>query len=412
MSTSIGSLNVAVDLDTSKLDAGLKQTERKMKAAGKQLDKEYASMAGKSFGFSEFAGGGGARRGYGRMAGGRDREGGGGLVGGIGGALARRALGGAVGGEGIANSIMGASGRLLGTAAGATAASVTGAAFGSKLIAGWANESKRLDDAALSVQRYGKALDGIIPTFSKIKDFAKDGAISALGQFTQLGELMAGGSREVSVFNQAARGAAEGDARLAAFKALNDPARLGRTRSAIADFQRNQAFDAASPKGQQTILRGEIEALKTKEAKAKTDGRIADSLDAQLTRLQKEAELQKSITEFTAKQKENADAITRAAAERRDAEDAAKRMRFEEFSNQFDADFRDIEKGIYTDRLSRVRGQMSSLRNPFESGGVSGFGSASAAGLQYVQAGNQMLSRILEVMKSVEANTEEALNRA
>lgn len=403
MSTQIGELSVVVSLDTKKLDADGAVMVRKLKAQSKQLDKEYAAMAGNAFGFSDFKGGGRGRR-----------AGGGGsyatmMGGGAGGPAEKLAR--TFGGQTLGRLVGGGGEALAGLGPGAIfAAGVAGMAKLQMAVVGFAKESGKLDPATLSVINYGKALTGI---GESVAGAAKSLAVEALGTLTRFGELIGSGFSlsKLTAGENSDAAAAGAEQRLAAFKAINDPARLGKSRAAIADFTRNQAFDAASPKGQQTILRGEIAALKTKEDQAKAEGRIADSLDMKLERLRKEAELQKNIADFTEKQRKNAEDITRQAAERRDAEDATRRKRFEEFSNQFDADFKAIEQGIYTKRLDDVRSRMGSMRNPFESGGASGFGSASAAGLQFVQAGNQIMNRMLEVLKAIEGNTEESLAR-
>jgi len=406
MSTSIGELSVGVALDTKKLDAGLKGMERKIKGQAKQLDAEYRKMAGAgAFGYSETVGGTRPTRG---------RSGGGASYGGMAGGGAMnpaQKLARTFGGQTLGRLVGGGGEALAGLGPGAiAAAAAVGMVKLQMAIVGFAKDSKKLDPATLSVISYGKALTDI---GTGVKNAAKGFAVEALGTLTRFGELIGSG------FSMSALTAAEGSERAAAgqeqklanLKAVNDPARLAKSRSAIADFQRDQAFGAASPKQQQAMLRGEIAALQTKEAQAKTEGRLADSLDIRLDRLRKEAELQKNITDFTAKQKDNADAITRARAERMDAEDEAERKRAQESRETLDAVLRATEGDMLQSGLDRVRDRLGSVRNPFESRGNGDFGSASASTANLAMEGNRLLAEMTRILRSVEANTEDALAR-
>jgi hypothetical protein len=177
----------------------------------------------------------------------------------------------------------------------------------------------------------------------------------------------------------------------------------------LREFQRDQQFSNSSAKQQQNMLRAEIAALETKEKAAREAGKILDAEEMRFERAQKTAALEKNIADSTAKQRENQDAITRASAARRDEEDAARREREAASRAELDDIFASTESALAADSLGRTRDLIGSQRNPFESGGVSGFGSASAAGAQFVQEGNRLLAEQLRALKRQEDLLEDIL---
>lgn len=402
--TSIGELSVGVTLDTSKMEAGLKGMDRKIKAQAKQLDKEYAKMSGaNAFGFGGGAGGG--RRGRSASAY-REMAGGGGGGGGAGGRIARtfggQALGRVLGGGGEA--LMG-----LGPAAGIAA----GVAVMGRLqmsVVNFAKESGKLDNSTLAVLRYGEALNSV---GTGVKNFAMSLAVEALGTINQLGELIASGFNfaalaEANASERAARGQEQ---RRDALFARNDPAKVAAARASITQFSRDQTFGAASPKQQQAILRGEITQLAAKEKQARAARNILEAETLRLERLRKEAELQKNVADFTAKQRENDEAITRARLERIDADRQAEAARVQESRDTLDAVLRATEGDMLGAQLDRVRDQIGGARNPFESRSTGDFGSASTSTANFAAEGNRLLSEMIRILRSVESNTEDALAR-
>jgi hypothetical protein len=410
MSTSIGDLSVGVTLDLS----GMEQGARKAKAQLKQLDAEYAKIGRKAgtFGSSDFGTGfGRSGRGRGGFGGGGGTGGFGGGAGGAGAQLARslggQALGRVVGGGGEA--LM-----RLGPAAGIAA----GVAMMGRLqlaVVNFAKESGKLDDSTLAVMRYGEALSGI---GKGIKEAAMGFAVEALGTLNRFGEIVGSGFdfAAVNAANSAHRGAVQAQQQTARTVALNGGGTmadvLARRRASderLREFQRDQQFSNSSAKQQQNMLRAEIAALETKEKAAREAGKILDAEEMRFERAQKTAALEKNIADSTAKQRENQDAITRASAARRDEEDAARREREAASRAELDDIFASTESALAADSLGRTRDLIGSQRNPFESGGVSGFGSASAAGAQFVQEGNRLLAEQLRALKRQEDLLEDIL---
>lgn len=390
MSTTVGSLNVDVTLELARLEAGFKELQGKTAKNMTQLKRQFRAAsadADKSLGG---IGKGGAGRG---------------AIGKIGGKLAGDALGNLTG-------LGGRGGDML-AGAGATGGVLAGLALVFKFqsaVAGWAKESGRVDDAALSVMRYGESLTAV---GKGAVDAGKSLSVNLLGALNELGEFAGSGfdAKAVNDANNSERAAVLQEQALAKLRKENDPAKLAQTRSSITSFQRDQRFAGASPKEQQDILRNEIAALNIQEAKARSSKQILEAETIRLDRLKKEAELQKNVAESTEAQRKNYEAIELAKNARLDAQDDEKRKATEAFNKKFDDDFRDIENSIYKERLDRVQKRAGSLRNPFEAGGVNGFGTASNGSIIAVQEGNRLLAESLRILKTIEENTEDALNR-
>jgi hypothetical protein len=302
-------------------------------------------------------------------------KGGGGLLGNIGGKLAGRALGRTLGvGDELASTALRGAGSFIGGTAGTAISGAAGAISGTKLITGWAQESGRIDDAALAAMRYGDAINKIVPSLSQVFGFVKDIAITGMGAANTMGELVASrfNTEEVNAYSDAMRGAIEQEAALAKLRADNDPAKLRAVRGAITGFQRDQRFAGASPKGQQGILSDEIALLKTKEDAARSNKKILDAETLKLERIQKEAELAKSIADLTDEQRRNEEAITLSRLKRMDRAD-------EEARNEEAKKFSDAQKlkvnGL-TDQLKKLGSNAPDSRNPFSRPVVNGFGSA------------------------------------
>jgi hypothetical protein len=405
--TSIGELSVGVTLDTSKMEAGLKGMERKVKAQTKQLDKEYERMAGGAFGFSGAAGGSrrGGRSNYREMAGGA----GGGAAQRLARTFGGAALGRVVGGGGEA--LMG-----LGPAAGIAA----GVAMMGKLqlsVVNFAKESGKLDNSTLAVIRYGEALSGV---GKGVKNVAMGLAVEALGTVNQLGELIGSGFdfASLAASNASDRAAQQAAQRTARTVALNGGGTmadvLARRRASderLGQFSRDQTFAGAAPKQQQNMLRAEIDALKAKEKTARAAGKILEAEDLRFARLQKVAQLEKNIADFTEAQRQNNDAITRARLERIDADRQAEAERVRESRETLDAVLRATERDVLSSQLDRVRDRIGGARNPFEARSTSDFGSASASTANFAAEGNRLLNEMVRILRAVESNTEDALAR-
>jgi len=390
--TSIGELSVGVTLDTSEMEAGLKGMDRKLKGQLKQLDKEYEKLAESSMGFGGGYGTGYGRSGKAREAFYRSLAGGGG---GAGEKLARtfggQALGRVLGGGGEA--VMG-----LGPAAGIAA----GVAIMVKLqlaVANFAKESGKLDGSTRAVIRYGETLNSIGAT---AKRAAGEMAVGFLGALNRVGEIVGSGFnfRDVADAEDSDRAAAQAVARLAKFREVNDPAKLAAVRSSISQFARDQAFSKESPKGQQSILREEIAALKAKEETARAAGKILEAEEVRLARLQKVAQLEKSIADFRDAARARGEALDMARLARLDAADAQKRETAKA------ADRVETEN-----KLDSIRDRIGGARNPFEARSTGDFGSASAATANFAAEGNRLLSEMVRILRAVESNTEDALAR-
>lgn len=398
MSASIGSLNVDVTLELARMDAQFRELQQKTARNMTQLKRQFKAASAD------------ADKSLGRIgAGGAGRA----LIG----DLARRGLGKATGlGEGMAGTLMRGAGSLMGGSAGAAlgaASAPVSALTLSKTIAGWANESGRLDDAALSVMRYGESLNKLVPSFRELGKLAKDGAISALGVFTQAGEFIGSGfdANLVNGVGDSTRAAAAAEARLAEFRRVNDPAKLGAVRGQIAAFARDQRFGAAGPKEQMRILSGEIDQLRVIESKARESKEILKAEETRLEIMRKTAELQRIETEFSDAQRENEEKIKQFKAERLADERAARIAADADSRATLDAVLRGTESDLFTQQAARLNARAGSLRNPFAAGtGVSGFGDPSgnaASAAQLTARTNALLEQAVRELRQL-AETAEA----
>jgi hypothetical protein len=299
--TSIGDLSVGVTLNTDKLDAGFREMSRKVKAQAKQLDKEYAAMAGgKSFGYGGGFGtgyGGASRRGAGRgrNAGGNFSLGGDG-GGGLGGVLARQALGRITGmGEGLTGNLLRSAGPVAG------AVGFAGAAFGAVNFARNASlETKRMDESALAAKRWAESLGELGFSLKVVREKTADFAVSLAGDFARFSEFAGSGFSwdDSRAFDAAARGAAQQQSRRDAmakaqgFDSWADYSKaVSAQRERILDFTRNDRFSQTDDQGRARILAKEIETLAAKEKQARAEKRILDAETMRLDRLAKIAEL-------------------------------------------------------------------------------------------------------------------------
>ena len=238
-------------------------------------------------------------------------------------------------------------------------------------------------------------------------------AVEAMGTLNRFGEWIGSGfdMGAVNSANAGERAAIQQERARDKLYAENDPKQVAAIRESIRQFQRDDRFNSASPKEQQSMLRDEIASLATQEKKARAEKKIGEAEALKLERLKKEAELRKNIESFTAKQRENAEAIERASLARQDEEEEAERKKAEQLRSELDDIFAATERALATDGLARASSLASSQRNPFESSGVSGFGSASAAGAQFVQEGNRLLAEQLRALKRQEELLEDILAR-
>lgn len=393
MSTSIGQLSVGVSLDL----APMEKDAKKMKAQLKQLDKEYAKsgFGGGGFGSSGFGGG------YGKSA--RARMGGGGFGGGAGagdlGSSGAGKLAKQFGGQTLGRLVGGGGEALMGLGPGAALVAGTAAIFKLQMaVANFAKESGKLDDASLSVIRYGEALTGI---GKGVKEAAMGFAVEALGTLTRFGEFVGSGfdMGAVNAANAGERDARQQEQRRDALFAANDPKQVAAVRERIKNFQRETAFNNASAKQQQDILRGEISALAAKEKQARESRRILDAETLREERLRKEEELRKNIEAHTAKQRENEEAITRSRQDRQQADkDEAKKRADESWQRTLDA-LSGATIDVAQQSLQRVRSQQSAIVNPFSGGAVSGFGTAAAGGSEAQRDGNRILALQLRALE-------------
>ena len=179
----------------------------------------------------------------------------------------------------------------------------------------------------------------------------------------------------------------------------------------LRQFSRDQTFAGAAPKQQQNMLRSEIAALKAKEETARAAGKILEAEDLRFERLQKVAQLEKNIADFTEAQRQNNDAITRARLERIDADRQAEAERVRESRETLDAVLRATERDVLSAQLDRVRDRIGGARSPFEARSTGDFGSASASTANFAAEGNRLLNEMVRILRAVESNTEDALGR-
>lgn len=400
MTASIGQLSVGVSLDL----APMEKDAKKMRAQLKQLDKEQQRLSsGRGpFGQSGFGSG------YGRSP--------------RAGAVGRRSIdqamnpfagpgaGGLIrsfGGQAIGRSLAGG-GALAGAgSAGGVAAGVALVFTMQKAVANFAKESGKLDDATISVRNYGDALADI---GKKVKDTAMGFAVEGLGIFTQIGNFIGSDfSREkMWAANDSDRAALTAEQRTADLVALNGG---GTTAEAIArrqeisrrikDFQRDQRFNASSPKQQQSILADEIKSLKVQEDKARVARKFIEADTLRLDRLKKEAELEKNIVDFKQAQAENEEAIAAFKKKQKDDKEKADAAAEAESRKTLEEVFRATDAAAALVGIDRIREQAGRLINPFGGSSVVGFGSAvTPSGNQ--QGMDRILAEQLRVMKRSE----------
>jgi hypothetical protein len=380
MSTSIASLGVDVTLELSKMDAQFRELQTKTSKSMAQLKGQFRAASRDANGSLGSIGKGG----------------GGGAFGKIGSKLAGDAAGNLAGIGGRGGDIIAGAGP-----AGAVAAGVALVLKFHTAVANWAKESGNVDDATISVMRYGESLTAI---GKGALEMGKEISIGVLGALNQVGEFIGSGFNRdaVAEANESERAALEQEAKLADLRKKNNPEKLAAIRAQITQFQRDQKFAAGSPKDRQNMLTDEIGGLKTKEAAARADRRFLDADTIKLERMKKEADLAKIITDQSEEQRKNAEAITLSAMKRKDAADEETKRELDKQTKQT----KQTAKDALDETLKQTRDRMSSLHNPFQGAGVTGFGSASSGGTQALQEGNKLQAQMLKALQAMEQNTE------
>lgn len=384
MSTSIGELSVGVSLDLKKMDAGFAELDRKTKAQIKQLDAEYAKMGQGGFGFSGGAGGGGA----------------GSRGGGSSGGNFSRSMGGSGGGSSYAARAMQKVGYQ---AVGYQAADVATQVGGQGIVRAL---GQQLPQILAFFGPYGALAGALVATaFAFRKEI--------LGTAEAFGDVMNGSVAAISgdaadrmEAGMAERAKKEG---FGSFKEL--AAATQGQRASNKQFQRDQFFSKQDDQGKIHIIEKEMATLEKKKRDGRLEGKIFESEKINGELAQKAAEIEalnKAIDErerafdLKTQQQQN---------ERWNEQQAAKKEKESEAVKRLDDVFKATEKDMYSQTLERVRGQMGSLRNPFSSGGVSGFGSASANPSIYANEGNKLLAQMLSALRSLEDSTVGAIAR-